>query len=303
MGECMNTPLISVVMPTHNRERFLESAIQSVLNQTEKSFEFIIVDDASSDGTPEKLQLLMKTDHRIKILRNSNSLGGGGARNIGVAASSGKWIAFLDDDDEWGPTKLREQLDKLNDNPSAVACSCDFEQRFSSGKTKIIKLRDNVSLQNILMGSVLGGASMCICSKQVFDRIGGFDAKFKSGQDWDLWVKLRQEGEVVVVNKVLVNYEAHDGSRITNNMQSQYLGARRFYFKYRHLMKLSIRHFRVSYSCYIMSRQSERSLNSRFRYLRISLRYAPIKTGISYAISSFPRLIIDIVRLKKKTSC
>ncbi len=289
----MKTPLVSVVMPTHNRAALLGHAIRSVLEQTETNIELIVVDDASTDGTPELLRHLANSDSRIKILRNSESLGGGGARNAGISASSGEWIAFLDDDDEWVPTKLRYQLDKLNACSSAVACSCNFEQHFPSGISRIVRLSENVALYQLLRGSILGGASMCLCSREVLSKIGGFDTKFKSGQDWDLWVRLRQEGDIVVCNEVLVKYQAHDGLRITNNMRSQYLGARRFYFKYRQQMDLSLRRFKIAHSCFIMSRQCERSLRSRFRYLTLSLRHSPLLVGLSYAKSSFPRLIRD----------
>lgn len=290
----MKSPLVSVVLPTHNRAAFLERAIKSVLEQTEKNIELIVVDDASTDGTSELLIHLVNSDPRIKILRNSESLGGGGARNVGISASSGEWVAFLDDDDEWIETKLRCQLDKLKACPSAIACSCNFEQHFSSGASRIVRLPENVTLHQLLQGSVLGGASMCLCSRDVLSRIGGFDTKFKSGQDWDLWVRLRQEGDIVVCNETLVKYQAHDGLRITNNMRSQYLGVRRFYFKHRHQMDMSLRRFRISHSCFIMSRQYERSLSLRFRYLALSLRHSPWLVGLSYAKSSFPRLIRDI---------
>lgn len=295
----MKTPLVSVVLPTHNRAAFLERAIRSVLEQTEKNIELIVVDDASTDGTAELLNQLVRSDPRIRMLRNSESLGGGGARNAGIAASSGEWIAFLDDDDEWVATKLRLQLDKLRAYSSAVACSCSFERHFSYRASKTVRLPENVALHQLLRESVLGGASMCLCSREVLLRIGGFDSKFKSGQDWDLWVRLRQEGEIVVCNEVLVNYQDHDGQRITNNMYSQHLGARRFYFKHRHQMDLSLRRFRVSYSCFILSRQSERNLRSRFRYLILSLRHAPLLVGVSYVISSIPRLIKDFATSKK----
>lgn len=296
----MRSPLVSVVLPTHNRVTFLGRAIKSVLEQTERNIELIVVDDASTDATPGLLNQLVNSDPRIKILRNPESLGGGGARNAGIAASSGEWVAFLDDDDEWVKTKLRRQLDTIEACPSAVACSCAFEQHFTSGVSRTVMLPENVTLQQLLRGSVLGGASMCLCSREALVKIGGFDTKFKSGQDWDLWVRLRLEGNIVVCNEVLVKYQAHDGLRISNNMHSQYSGARRFYFKHRHQMDLSLRRFRVSYCCFIMSRQIERSIHSRFRYLSLSLRHSTLRVGLSYALSSIPRLIKDMMSLRNK---
>lgn len=289
----MRQPLVSVVIPTHNRLKFLQRAMATVLGQTEQNFELIIIDDASTDGTGLYLANLATQDSRIQILSNTESKGGAGARNKGISSSRGKWIAFLDDDDEWMPTKLKRQLQALQAKPSAVACSCSFVQRFPSGISKTIKVPENVTLQQLLSGSVLGGASMCLCSGSVLREIGGFDANFRSGQDWDLWVRLRQQGNIVVCPEALVLYHVHEGMRISNNMRSQYLGARRFYFKYRSLMDSSLRRHRLSYNCFIMSRQADRKLRYRLRYLALSLLNTSPRVSLSYAVSSIPRLIRD----------
>lgn len=292
----MREPRVSVVMPTHNRAGFVGRAVASVLAQTESDFELIIVDDASTDGTGECLASLARQDQRIRVLTNLKSKGGGGGRNVGIEASRGEWVAFLDDDDEWVPSKLEIQLAKLAATPAAVACSCDYEQHFSSGASKVVRLPQLVTLTQLLRGSVLGGASMCVCSRAALQAIGGFDTHLRSGQDWDLWVRLRLQGPIAVCDEPLVRYQAHDGARITNNMKSQYLGARRFYFKYRYLMDAALRRHRLAYTCFIMSRQPHRSSNARIRYLALSLRHAELRVALSYAASSLPRLILDTVR-------
>jgi glycosyltransferase involved in cell wall biosynthesis len=302
----VKNPLVSVVLPTHNRAAFLERAIRSVVAQTETNLEIIVVDDASSDGTPELLNRLLGNDPRVRILRNLKSLGGGGARNVGIAAATGEWVAFIDDDDEWAANKLECQLEMLREHASAVACSCDFEQQFSSGATKTIRLPKNVTLNQLLQGSVMGGASMCLCSREVLRQIGGFDTRFKSGQDWDLWTRLRQEGDIVACSEVLVRYQAHDGPRISNNMHSQYQGARHFYFKHRSKMDLMTRRLRIAYGCFIMSRQISRSLSARLKYLILSLRHSNFLTGVSYSASSAPRLMVDFLSKlfkKKRFGC
>lgn len=287
-------PLVSVVLPTHNRVQFLERAIRSVLRQTEQNFELIIVDDASTDDTPNYLARLATQDHRIRIIKNNQSNGAGGARNEGVEHRLRQWIAFLDDDDEWMPHKLQLQLNLLDADPNLVACSCNFILRFPSGRSRKVFLPQNVTLKQLLKDSVLGGASMCICSNKVLKEIGGFDSKFKSAQDWDLWVRLRQKGEIVACKEPLVLYQAHAGARITNNMQVQYVGARKFYFKHRNLMDLEVRRHRLASICYIMSRQTIRSLYCRIRYLIISLLNSSPRSAFSYAKSSLPRLIWDM---------
>lgn len=134
---------------------------------------------------------------------------------------------------------------------------------------------------------------MCLCSRDALDNIGGYDTTLRSGQDWDLWTRLREQGEIVVCPEMLVIYQAHDGPRISNNMASQYQGARRFYFKHRAKMSRRIRRVRAAYTCFIMSRQPGRSPGARLRYLLTAVRHVSMKTAISYVVSSMPRLIGD----------
>lgn len=289
------SPLVSVVMPTRNRAAFLKRAVDSVLAQTETRIELIIVDDASTDNTPDVIAQLVSVDCRIKCVRNDSPAGGGGARNVGIRAGVGQWVAFIDDDDEWLPQKLELQLARLACNPEAVACSCGYEQHFPSGKIKKIQLRDHPSLDDLLIGSVLGGASMCICSRRVLEEIGAYDTSLRSGQDWDLWTRLREQGEIVVSQEVLVRYQAHDGPRITNNMAAQYQGARRYLFKHRAKMSAQVRAIRTAYACFIMSRQTRRTRCARAKYLLIAVRHVPLRTGLSYFYSSMPRLLADIL--------
>ncbi len=295
----MTYPLISVILPTHNRVALLERAINSVLLQTEKNFELIVIDDASTDETSELLNQFIENDSRIKMIKNIEPLGGGGARNVGIFVSKGKWIAFLDDDDEWVENKLFLQLEKINLSPSAVACSCNYVHYYPFGLTKNFAVPQTVSLNELYYGNVLGGASMCLCSRDILLKTHGFDTKLKSGQDWDLWVRLRAEGEIVVCDKPLVKYLAHNGLSISNNMQSQYLGIRRFYFKYRDNMDVSLRRFRVSHACFIKSRDQKKRLRARMYYLFLSVRFSHLLVGLSYVRSSFPRLLIDSLLYRK----
>ncbi len=281
-------------MPTRNRAGFVHRAIRSVLAQSESRLELIVVDDASSDDTQEVIAQYSCADLRVKSIRNSISAGGGGARNIGIGAGTGQWVAFIDDDDEWLPNKLERQLALLARSPGAVASSCGFEQHFPSGKVKTVQLQDRPTLQDLLRGSVLGGASMCVCSRVALEAIGGYDTSLRSGQDWDLWTRLREQGEIVVSPEVLVKYQAHDGPRISNNMASQHQGARRFYFKHRSKMPKPTRRLLIAYVCFIMSRQFKRSFKARLKYLTMAFRHAPRRTGISYVVSSMPRLVADI---------
>jgi glycosyltransferase involved in cell wall biosynthesis len=288
-------PLVSVVLPTHNRVDLLVGAVESVLAQTEQSFELIVVDDGSRDATPEYLAALTRRNSRTRSIRLESPRGGGAARNEGIRVSQGDWVAFLDDDDRWFPTKLEKQLAALRANPTAVAASCCYEQVFASNRRKVVAVPSSVSLSQLFESNVLGGASLCLASAQALGRIAGFDTSLVAGQDLDLWVRLRQLGEIVVCSEPLVLYQAHDGPRITNNRFSVYAGSRRFYFKHRHLMDETLRRHRVANASFLMSRLKQRSLCRRARFLLIAIRNAKLRDAIAYARSSLPRLLRDAV--------
>src|ERR687886_939602 len=115
-------PKVSVIIPTHNRAAFLHSAITSVLNQTFQDLEIIIIDDASKDHTREVIANF--NDTRIKVIHNQVSKGAAGARNIAIMNSSCEYIAFLDDDDEWLPEKLKIQVCLLDHSLPEVGGVC-----------------------------------------------------------------------------------------------------------------------------------------------------------------------------------
>jgi glycosyltransferase involved in cell wall biosynthesis len=289
-------PLVSVIIPTRDRLELLQRAVASARAQSERRIEVIIVDDASTDGTPAYVASLPALDARIRVVRNASPVGGGGARNAGVERSRGSWVAFLDDDDEWMPRKLERQLQAIEAEPTAVACSCGYLIRSGARRSRAITARASVTLQQLLTDNFLGGASMCLCSAAAFKAIGGFDPELKSAQDLDLWLRLRQRGSIASCAEPLVVHHAHAGARITSNLRSRYLGVRRFLFKHRGLMDVSTRRHWASYCCYLMSMQDTRSPRRRLRLLTTSLRSASFRYALSFAKASVPRLLSDTWR-------
>jgi glycosyltransferase involved in cell wall biosynthesis len=234
--------LVSVVIPSRNRRVQLERAIQSVCEQTWPKIEIIIVDDASDDDTPAFLRRLIDSSKvDIKVVRNEVALGGAGARNKGIEVACGTYVAFLDDDDIWLPEKLSSQIELLKQQPSASSVSCSFYIEHSSGKRTVKNIYPVVDSQQILHTNLLGGASMCLTTRQILMSVGCFDAALRSGQDWDLWIKLRDQGQVLVSSTPLVCYRPHEGIRITSNPESAYAGRRRIYFHYKSRMTASTR--------------------------------------------------------------
>jgi glycosyltransferase involved in cell wall biosynthesis len=287
-------PRVSVIIPTHNRIRSLESAVNSVLSQTFQDFELIIVDDASSDDTNNYLQKLAVADARITFISNTEPQGGSQSRNLGIYSSHGEWLAFLDDDDVWLPEKLEKQLNALAAVPESVACSTDYRVNFPLMIKKIVNTPSAVTMQTLLKANVLGGASVCICRADLLKSIGGFDGKLKSAQDWDVWVRLREIGVIISVPEVLVEYFVHFNRRISNDMRAKYAGARRFYFKYRYAMSSAGRLANIAFLCYIKSRQSKRAIFARMRYLALAMRNSPLRVAKSYCLSSLPRIFLSI---------
>ena len=121
------SPLVSVIIPTHNRADLVPLAIQSVLQQTYTNLECIVVDDASTDNTEETVRTII--DERIIYLRHENNKHASAARNTGIKYARGEFIAFLDDDDEWLPTKLEKQVPfllNLHEKVGMIYCWMDY---------------------------------------------------------------------------------------------------------------------------------------------------------------------------------
>lgn len=285
---------ISVIIPTRNRKVLLERAIKSVQKQTLQDSEIIVVDDASTDDTMQLLALLQAKDDRIRVIRHEKAKGGAAARNSGIAACYGEWIAFLDDDDFWLPQKLESQQNLLYQNQDAVACTCSFVVHRPLRFDRIFMPPSEVSLEQLIRTktNIMGGMSVCMCSFESLQKIGGFDERLSSAQDWDLWIRLRQIGKIVCYNdKALVYYDSHFSNRITCNMQAKYLGHRRFYFKYRHLMDKDRRQSCIAELCYFRSSQTNRGIWSRLKYFRMSIKYASFNLKIYYVRTSLLNII------------
>ena len=292
----MSDPVVSVVIPTRNRVGLLRGAVASVLQQSERNFELIVVDDASTDETHVYLAALAESDARVRVVRHAAPKGGPEARNTGIANASASWVAFLDDDDEWLPTKLGRQLELLAAERLAVACSCDYLYLPDFGRSRVVRVPRQVTLQQLLFDNPLGSVSLCIGSARALREIDGFDPLLRSGQDQDIWLRLFEKGTILVCAEPLVRYRSHNGPRISNDFQSQHVGARRFYFKHRAAMDMSVRRRRIAYSCFLMSRLSTLTVWRRARYLAIAARNATANEALRYLRSSVPRLVLDTLR-------
>jgi glycosyltransferase involved in cell wall biosynthesis len=215
------TPTVSVVIPTHNRAGLLPTAIRSVLGQTFQDFEIVVVDDASSDHTPEVRHQF--PDPRIHWLRHDTPRGGAAARNTSIRQSRGELIAFLDDDDEWYPEKLARQVAVMRQSGpevGAVYTGYLIVDRASGRVRGQMRPRRRGDLQAALLKSnPIGGTSAMLVRRACLDKVGLFDESLPSFQDRDLWIRISRQFHFDYVPEPLYNSFEHS-RRVWTNLEA-----------------------------------------------------------------------------------
>ncbi len=195
-------PLVSVVIPTYNREGMVGQAIDSVLCQDFSDFELIVVDDGSTDKTPD---LLRSYGERIRIIRQPNR-GVSAARNAGIRAAAGSLIALLDSDDEWLPGKLKTQIEFFKSHPEALICQTE-EIWIRNGQRVNPKKRHKKPSGWIFTPSLelcLVSPSAVMMRGELFDRVGFFDEDLPACEDYDLWLRVSCRYPVYLIDESLI---------------------------------------------------------------------------------------------------
>ncbi|NJL86466.1 MAG: glycosyltransferase family 2 protein [Leptolyngbyaceae cyanobacterium SM1_1_3] len=203
-------PAVSVVIPTYNRERLVHTAIKSVLNQTLKDFELIVVDDASTDQTQAVVNHF--GDSRVQYLRHQKNSGVSAARNTGLAVAQGYYIAFLDSDDEWLLNKLEKQVSQFESVSNKVGMIYTWLQIVDEQKT-VQKLRQPTASGNLqedlLYKNFVGTPSTAIIKSEYIKKTDGFNTHLRCCEDWDMWLQLSRYCEFAFVAEPLVQYCEH----------------------------------------------------------------------------------------------
>jgi len=227
-----SSPRVSVVVPTHNRAEFLPRAIGSILAQTFSNFELLVVDDGSTDRTADVVRGF--NDPRIRLLHLGGRCGAGRARNVGIEASRGEWVAFLDSDDEWLPLKLELQMARVgqSDVPNAEVVYCERYQDYGPAKRispSLPSLPEGDILDDFFKSPIPTTTSVFMVRRSSLLEIGGFDESLPSYQDLDLWLRLAgASNRFVTVNRALVIKHNHTGTRISNDPIAPLRGLRLF---------------------------------------------------------------------------
>lgn len=181
---------MSVIVPAFNAERYISETLDSVLAQTHRAYEILVIDDGSTDGTPKILNQYLERTDRLRVLSQSNR-GSAAARNLGVAHARGEWLAFLDSDDIWLPTKLELQLKHCGGcaiSHTDSVCFGDMIDREVLRSSFETPYWGN-ALEQMLVRNFITNSSVLV-RRDVFLLHGGLDESLGGVEDWALWNRI-----------------------------------------------------------------------------------------------------------------
>ena len=251
-------PPISVVMPAYNSEKYISEAIESILNQTYKNFEFIITNDGSTDKTLSIIKKYAKQDKRIKIINNEKNLGISPSLNNGVKASKGKYIAIMNHDDISLTTRFEEQIKHMEKHPEIGILGTFIETFDERGNVFIRKypVKDSKIRKKIFFYSPLSHPSTII-RKEVFSEVGFYKERASPCEDVELYFRVGERYKLENLPKILLRYRIHK-STVTmrktrlmekkanwirwkyRNSKAYHFGAKEFLYNLLHLISLYI---------------------------------------------------------------
>ena len=218
-------PLVSVIIPTFNREKSVIEAIESVFSQTFRDFELIVVDDGSTDCTA---QLVAGYKDRLTYLRRDNR-GPSAARNLGIKNASGIYVAFLDSDDLWRKNKLKTQIDLVTENPKIKICYTNeiwIRNDVRVNQKKIHQKYSGWIFQRCLPLCIISPSSVLI-HREVFDEVGLFDENLIVCEDYDLWLRISSIYPITFIdNPLIIKHGGHQ-----DQLSKKFWGMDRFRIK------------------------------------------------------------------------
>jgi len=271
---------ISVIIPNHNYAHYVGEAIESVLKQTYQNIELIVVNNGSTDNSLEVLKFF--NDEIILI--DQPNLGQSGARNAGLRNATGDYIAFLDADDLWHPSKLEKQVPLLNQITQLVYCGiAPFREASSESKPNLSPKYSGDCMRYFIeypgVSIVLSGESTAIFSKELLEKVGSFDASLNSTAGWDFFRRCSRVTNFDFVDEPLVHYRLH-ATNMSNSKKSVIMDMRHAYSKL------------FADEDWVISKSEElRVLKSlELSFLKTFLKYLDLKSAISSAIKLFRML-------------
>ena len=234
-------PLVTVIIPTYNREATIKRAINSVLGQTYKEVELIIVDDGSTDNTVEIIHSYR--DKRIKLVSLSGNCGANIARNTGIKLAKGEYIAFQDSDDEWLEDKLEIQINYMEQTDKKV-CYCPYILYEDTMKTIIPDPAENIEQygekinETLKKGNVVPAPALVI-HKQVVETVGMFDESMRRLQDYEYVIRICQSYGIAYIDKPLLNAYRMKNC-ISNDKEALIESFKQIFIKHIHFIDINV---------------------------------------------------------------
>ena len=264
-------PLVSVVVPTHNRARLLRRTLHSILAQRVDAIEVIVCDDGSDDDTARTAAAL---DRRVRVVCNQKPAGVSAARNRGIAEARGEWIAFCDDDDLWSPDKLPRQL------VAAESAGADWAYTGDVNVDQSLRVLsggpppdpDRVMTMLRRWNPLSSGGSNVVVRRALLATVGSFDVTLRRTEDWDLWLRLARTGRPAWVNAPLVAYRFHRGN-VATDPEDMVDEARRLASRYHIPVDMAAMHRRAAWA----GMRAGRRLLALKHYAR-AVRYGDVRS-------------------------
>lgn len=215
----MKKKLVSIITPMYNAGKFIKYTIDSVLNQTYKDWEMIVIDDCSTDEGPQIVKSYMENDKRIKYVKVESNKGVSHARNIGLKKATGQFIAFLDSDDIWNNTKLEKQINFMMQKDCAISfTSYELINEKNEKMNKIVNVPSSVDYNTLLKGNILGCLTVVVDKSKI-----DFEIKMSGvrHEDYVLWLSILKKGYLAYgIDEVLAQYRKSLTSLSGNKIKS-----------------------------------------------------------------------------------
>lgn len=203
-------PEVSVIMPVYNSKNFLEESVDSVLSQQYDSFELLLIDDGSTDGSRDIIQKLAARDRKVKPVFLRSNHGSAGARNAGIKQAEGHYIAFLDSDDTWLPEKLAIQLPFMQKTGAPVSFTAYRKMDSTGAPGGVIQVPEKVNYHHLLKTNSIGMLTAVFDREMVGHRLL---PEIRLRHDYALWLEILRNGHLAWgLNQVLANHRIHGGS-------------------------------------------------------------------------------------------
>jgi len=227
------SPLVSIVLPVHNGERFLREALDSCLSQSYRQWELIVVDDDSTDATPAILREAAAADPRIRVIRNARNLGLPLSLNTGFASARGAIFTWTSDDNRYLPTALERMVQTLCDHPDAALVYASQEFIDADGASLGV-YRSNIPETLCCFNTV----NACFAyRREVWEELGGYDDNYRLVEDWEYWLRIARRHELLPIEDCLYQYRQHPTTLTNRHGDTRWLLIERLLTHYLPLLR------------------------------------------------------------------